>query len=184
MNSYFLYFFLPSVKWRNWMRYGFSNSPQRISGNAMLEFWNGGVLRCCSVKRHQVRGVYYKLREKASVSLRLFLPFLWIDSIKSMEASFFFFPPIMHCMQNFPDQGSNPCPLQRKLRFLTSGSPGKSHSSFLVPPSLSLLLPGILNSLSVWADDSKLPSLTHSPQLKTPRSKSFLDTSTQLPPTL
>ena len=119
----------------------------------MLAFWNGGVLRCCSVKRHQVREVYYELQEKGSVSLRVFLPFSWIDSIKSMEASFFFFfSPIMHCMQNFPDQGSNTCPLQWKLRVLMAGLPGKSH---IILFNVSLMILGC-NFLCWWAFRSQV----------------------------
>ena len=34
-------------------------------------------------------------------------------------------------MWNFPDQGSNPCPLQCKRRVLTTGPSGKSKGFFL-----------------------------------------------------
>ena len=37
---------------------------------------------------------------------------------------YFFFLATPHSMQNFPDQGSNPCPLQWKQGVLTTGPPG------------------------------------------------------------
>ena len=43
----------------------------------------------------------------------------------------FFFPAPPHGMWNFPDEGSNPRPLQWKCGILTTGRPGKSHLLFL-----------------------------------------------------
>ena len=59
-------------------------------------------------------------------------------------------------MQNFPNQGSNPCPLQWKLRVLTTG-----------PPLLPFLIP--LTSISYPAATWRLCHLT-----KTPVSNHFL----------
>ena len=38
-----------------------------------------------------------------------------------------------HAGSQFPDQGSNPCPLQWKRRVLTIGLPRKSHALYLFP---------------------------------------------------
>ena len=44
----------------------------------------------------------------------------------SLSLSFFFFLTSWHVGFQFSGQGSNPCPLHRECRVLTTGSPGKS----------------------------------------------------------
>ena len=47
----------------------------------------------------------------------------WTDPRRRMKWPFFF---SQHAGSLFPDQGSNPCSLQRKRRVLTAGPPGNS----------------------------------------------------------
>ena len=50
----------------------------------------------------------------------------WKTQFQHIFSSFFFFLAAPHSMWNFPNQGSNPYPLQWKRRVLTAGPPGKS----------------------------------------------------------
>ena len=53
---------------------------------------------------------------------------------QNLVLSLFFFLAAWHVGSYFPNQGSNPCPLQWKYGVLTTGPPGKSLSRFLIWP--------------------------------------------------
>ena len=74
----------------------------------------------------------------------------WTSAVAPRLSLFFFFLTALCSMQNFPNQGSNPCPLQWKLRVLTTG-----------PPLLPFLIP--LTSISYPGATCMLCHLTKSP---------------------
>ena len=57
--------------------------------------------------------------------LLLIIPIVDIANIYILFCVYLF-STAPHGMWNLPDQGSSPCPLQWKLRVLTTGPPGKS----------------------------------------------------------